>query len=331
MIISRTPVRISLGGGGTDLASYYSKFGGFLIAGAINKYVHISCTKRFENQIRLSYSKTEIVDNISQIKHPIFREALKLVGIESQIELVSISDVPASCGLGTSSTFTVSLLNALYTYKREFINKNNLAEAACYIEIDKLSEPIGKQDQYATTFGGITAFTFNKDGSVVIEPLKMKEEDIEEFNMNTMLFFTGVQRSASDILKKQDESTKKGLANTVDRLHSIKDMGYESKQALESGNIDKFGELLHEHWLTKKGINSKITLELVDEAYEKARSLGALGGKLIGAGGGGFLMIYSSSNRQKIVSVLKKMGLRYMRYRFDMDGSIIIANYNYPF
>ncbi len=331
MIICRTPVRISLGGGGTDLSSYYEQFGGFLVAGAINKYVYINCSTRFSDQIRLSYSKTEIVDSVSQIKHSLFKECLELLKIDKKVELVSISDVPANCGLGTSSTFTVSLLNALYTYKHEPINKYDLAEAACYIEIDKLGAPIGKQDQYISAFGGITAFTFNKDGSVVDEPLKMEEGDVEEFNMNIMLFYTGVQRSASDILKNQNESAKKGSSNTLDRLHRIKEMGYESKQALESGNLDRFGELLHDHWLAKKGLNSKISFGLVDNAYEKARSLGALGGKLIGAGGGGFLMIYSSKNRKKIIKALEMMGLRYMRFRFDFSGSTIIANYNLPF
>lgn len=327
MIICRTPVRISLGGGGTDLPSYYRQYGGFLVAGAINKYIHICCTKRFENQIRLSYSETEIVENIFQIRHRIFKEALRMTGIENQIELVSIADVPANCGLGSSSSFTVSLLHALHTYSRDFISKHNLAEKASRLEIDNLGEPIGKQDQYIATFGGITAFTFNKDDSVSVEPLKISDEDIEEFNNNVMLFYTGIQRSASDILKNQDESTKRKDSNIVERLHQIKEMGYKSREALETGNLDRFGELLHEHWTIKKGISKNISMGLVDEAYEKARNLGALGGKLIGAGGGGFLMIYSSNNRRNIIKAMKEMGLSYMKYNFDFVGSVIIANY----
>lgn len=327
MIICRTPVRISLGGGGTDLASYYSQFGGFLVAAAINKYIHICCSKRFSEQIRLSYSKTEIVNSISEIEHKIFKECLNFTKIDKQIEIVSMADIPANCGLGTSSSFTVSLLNALYTYKRMFISKYDLAEKACEIEIEKLKEPIGKQDQYISTFGGITAFTFNKDGSVIVEPIKMKEEDVEELNNNTLLFYTGVERSASGILRKQNEFSKRKVEDVLCRLHRIKEMGYESRAALESGNIDRFGEILHKHWLTKKGLNSDISLGLVDEAYEEARRLGALGGKLIGAGGGGFLMVYCSKNRRNIIKALNGIGLKYMQYNFDFDGSKIISNH----
>ena len=298
-----------------------------MIAGAINKYVHICCTKRFEEQIRLSYSETEIVDNISQISHIIFKEALRMTGIKNQVELVSIADVPSNCGMGSSSSFTVSLLYALHSYSGEFISKKNLAEKACRLEIDNLGEPIGKQDQYIATFGGITAFTFNMDDSVTVEPLNMREEDIEEFNKNVLLFFTGIKRSASNILRKQNDSTKQKDSNVIDRLHRIKEMGYECRESLESGDLDRFGELLHEHWITKKGLNNDISLEPIDEAYEEARNLGAMGGKLIGAGGGGFLMIYTSNNHRNIIKAMQKKGLKYMRYNFDFEGSKIITNY----
>lgn len=327
MIISRTPVRISLGGGGTDLPSYYRRYGGFLVAGTINKYVQICCSRRFEKQIRLSYSKTEIVDDISQIEHSIFKEALRMSGVQNHIELVSIADVPANCGLGTSSSFTVSVLHALHTHLHKFISKEELAELACRIEIENLGEPIGKQDQYAATFGGITAFTFNTDDSVTVEPLKMTVEDIEEFNNNVLLFYTGMLRKASDILKNQNDSVKQNDVNIIERLHKIKEMGYESRKALESGNLNRFGELLHEHWITKKGLNSNISLGLIDQAHEKARQLGAFGGKLIGAGGGGFLMIYCSENRRNIIKSMEELGLQYFPYNFDFEGSVIIGNY----
>ncbi len=327
MIISRTPVRISLGGGGTDLPSYYRQFGGFLVAAAIDKYVHICCTRRFLEEIRLSYSKTEIVDDAASIEHPIFKEALAMTGVSRHVELVSIADVPASCGLGTSSAFTVSLLHALHAYKRESISAYDLASEACDLEMERLGQPIGKQDQFIASFGGITAFTFKKDDTVVVERLEMSEGDIEELNTNVLMFYTGVQRNASDILKKQDASTKQGAPGIVDRLHRIKEIGLESRKVLESGDLDRFGELLHEHWTTKKGLGSGISLGPVDEAYEEARRLGALGGKLIGAGGGGFLMMYCPGKRREVINALKSKGLAYTRYRFDFVGSTIVANY----
>ena len=235
MIISRAPVRISLGGGGTDLKSYYSKHGGFLIAGAIDKYVFISANKRFQDTIRLSYSQTEIVNNIGEIKHAIFREALNFVTPHNGdgIELVSIADVPANCGLGSSSSFTVSLLNALHAYNREYISQQQLAEEACAIEIEKLGAPIGKQDQYISAFGGITTLTFEKDGKVIVEPVNMKDDAIDELERNTLLYYTGIERSASDILKEQNEKSKKDESAVIESLHQIKKIGYETKKAFE--------------------------------------------------------------------------------------------------
>ncbi len=331
MIICRTPVRISLGGGGTDLPSYYRQYGGFLVAGAINKYVHICCTTRFENQIRLSYSETEIVDSISKIRHRIFKEALRMTGVQNHVELVSIADVPSNSGLGSSSSFTVSVLHALHTYTGDFLTKYDIAERASRLEIDFLGQPIGKQDQYIATFGGITAFTFNMDDTVTIEPLKMHEENIEELNKNILLFYTGLQRSASEILNNQNEKTKEQDDRLVGRLHKIKEMGYKSREALVSGNLDRFGQLLHEHWLTKKGISNRISLDIIDKAYEAALELGALGGKLIGAGGGGFLMIYTAVNHRNIIRSMKEMGLRYMRYHFEFEGTKIVFDHRSVF
>ena len=232
MIISRSPVRLSMGGGGTDLPSYYEKHGGFLMAAAINKYVYIMAEKRFQRTIRLSYSKTEIVDGLEQIEHKIFREALRLAKIENQIELVSMADVPANCGLGTSSTFTVALLNALFEYKKKYITLAQLAETACHIEIDILKDPIGKQDQYASTFGGFNAYWFNTDGTVNVEPVGIKKEKLIELQNNILLFYFERKRSANSILSVQNNKSKEGDKGTIERLHKIKDIGLQTKKIL---------------------------------------------------------------------------------------------------
>ncbi len=320
LIISRAPVRISMGGGGTDLPSYYEKFGGFLLAAAINKYVHILLNKRFEESIRLSYSKTEIVDDIRQIEHSIFRESLKYAGVKKQVEIVSIADVPSNCGLGTSSTFTVALLNALYSYKREYHPLQELAERACHIEINVLKEPIGKQDQYASCFGGFNAYTFNKDGTVDVEPVAISDGAFVELQNNMFLFYLNKKRSAGDILKDQNRKTKQNNDNVIDRLHKIKEIGHYTRKILEKNKIDDFGDLLHEHWLLKRGISKKISDDFIDEVYESARKNGALGGKVIGAGGGGFVLFYVPGNKASFISSMKKFGLHPTWFAFEREG-----------
>lgn len=321
MILSRAPVRLSMGGGGTDLPSYYKEFGGFLLATSINKYVNIVLNKRFEEDIRLSYSKTEIVDDISKIEHRIFREALNYTGIRKQIELASISDVPSNCGLGTSSTFTVALLNALYAYKRDYVSIDKLAEAACHIEIDILKEPIGKQDQYASAYGGFNAYYFNKDGSVNVEPVDIKEEMMIELQNNLFLFYLNITRSASSILSDQNEKSKQKDSSTLDKLHTIKEIGIHTKKVLEQGKINEFGEILHNHWMTKKGLSSKVSDPYIDEAYDIAMKNGAIGGKVVGAGGGGFLMLYCPNNKPKLVEALRKFGLKPTWFSFEFEGA----------
>jgi len=321
MIVSRAPARISMGGGGTDLPSYYSEHGGFLLATSINKYIHILLNKRFEEDIRLSYSKTEIVDDVSKIEHRIFREALLYTGISRQIEIASIADIPSNSGLGTSSSFTVALLNALFGYKRQYISIEKLAEAACEIEIDILKEPIGKQDQYASSFGGFNAYYFNKDGSVNIEPLNIREELLMELQNNLFLFCLNKSRSASSVLTEQNEKSKNKDKDTIERLHKIKDIGFYTKKILEEGKIDEFGEILHNHWLTKKGLSDKISDPFIDEAYELALKNGATGGKVVGAGGGGFLMLYCSNNKSKLIEAMKKIGLKPMWFTFEFEGA----------
>lgn len=323
MIISRAPVRLSLGGGGTDFSYYYEKFEGFLLAAAINKYVYIMVNKRFEESIRLSYSKTEIVDDVNEIEHKIFRETLKYAKIGKQIELVSVADIPAQCGLGTSSAFTVSLLNGIFEYQKKYVSLEELAKIACHIEIDILKEPIGKQDQYAASFGGFRAYWFRKNGGVAIEPVAIREEDMMELQNNIFLFYLNKVRPASLILEAQNKKGKDGDNATLERLHKIKEIGLATKKAFEKGTIDEFGELLHEHWLIKKGLSERITDDFIDEAYDVARKNGAIGGKVVGAGGGGFLLLYCPKNKSRLVSAMKKIGLNPMWFSFEHEGAKI--------
>lgn len=327
MILSRAPTRITLGGGGTDLESYYSKFGGFLIAGAINKYCSVLASRRFYDSIRLSYSKMEIKDNIDQIEHRIFQAAMKLTGIESGVELHSVADVPANCGLGTSSSFTVALLNALHAYKRDFVTQKQLAEEACHIEIDMLGEPIGKQDQYMAAFGGLTCLTFQENGDVLVEPLRVSNEVMDQMESNLLFFFTGKERSASEILREQDERSKQLDPDMIDNLHQIKKIGLETKRYLEKGDINMLGELFHVHWELKKKRSGNMSNPVIDECYDCARKNGAIGGKLIGAGGGGFLMFYCDNGKKpRLIETMRRMGLRWEKAHFDFEGAKILAN-----
>ena len=321
MILSKSPVRLSMGGGGTDLHSYYSEYEGFLLAASINKSVHILLNKRFENDFRLSYSKTEIVENISDIEHPIFREALKFLDVKNKVELVSIADVPSNCGLGTSSAFTVALLNALYTFKRDYVTIEKLAETACHIEIDVLKEPIGKQDQYASAFGGFNAYYFHKDGKVTVEPVNIKDEHLMELQSNMFLFYLKKTRSASNVLTEQNNKSIAKDKNTLERLHKIKEIGIYTKKVLEAGKVDEFGEILHNHWITKKGLSDKVSDGFIDEVYDTALKNGALGGKVVGAGGGGFLLLYCPQNKPKLVESMKKMGLTPTWFNFEFEGA----------
>ena len=329
MIVSRAPVRFSLGGGGTDLPSYSREHGGFLVAAAIDKYVNLCVARRFYENIRLAYSKLEIVDRVDQIEHRIFREALRHVGLDRALELHSLADIPSSSGLGSSSTFTVALLNGLHAFNRNYIGTQQLAEEACQIEIEILKEPIGKQDQYIAAYGGITALTFDKDGSVHVERLPVREEIIDQLESSLLIFYSGVERSASAVLAEQAKTVKANKDDAVARMHRIKEMGYETKKLLLEGDIDRYGELLHEHWMNKRKLASNMTDSVIDEHYDAALKAGALGGKLMGAGGGGFFMFYvRPTERRKVYEVLAGRGLRPMRFRFDFDGARIVANFH---
>lgn len=326
MIITRTPVRISLGGGGTDLPSYYSKRTGALISAAINKYVYVTVNKRFEQSIRVSYSRTEIADHADDIQHPIVREALKLLEVNGGLEITTIADVPASIGLGTSSSFAVGLLSALHTYKRDFVSVQSLAEEAFHIERNLLGEPVGKQDQYVAAFGSITVLDIERSGYVRVNSLWLSDDAIDQLESNLLLFYTGIRRSASEVLADQDKASEEGEEEALQRLDAIKEIGFEVRHAIENGDLHRFGELLDVHWQTKKQLSKKITLPEVDRWYEIARANGALGGKLIGAGGGGFFMFYCEDVKHRLRQALAAEGLREMRFRIDKDGSKVIAN-----
>jgi D-glycero-alpha-D-manno-heptose-7-phosphate kinase len=329
MIVSRAPVRFSLGGGGTDLPSYSRQHGGFIVAGAIDKHIFVCAARRFYDTIRLAYSKMELVDRVDQIEHRIYREALRFSGIEKGIELQSFADVPANSGLGSSGTFTVALLNALHCYNREFVPTMQLAEEASHIEIDVLKEPIGKQDQYISAHGGITAFTFNTDGTVHAERVPMRDEVADELEANLLVFYSGVERAASVVLADQAKTITADQDGAVARMHRIKELGYETRRILIAGTLDQYGELLNEHWTNKRKLTSKMTDSTIDEHYDAAMRAGAIGGKLMGAGGGGFFLFYArSAERRRVHEAMVARGLKPMRFRFDFDGARIVANHH---
>ena len=328
MIITRAPVRIPLGGGGTDLPSYASKYGGFVISAAIDKYTFITVNRRrLDKLIRASYSQTEIVDGVDQVQHPLIREALRLTGIDGGMEITSIGDVPAGSGMGTSGAFTVGLLNALHTLKREQVSRRVLAEEACRIEIDILQEPIGKHDQYLAAYGGITCLDIDRTGHVSAFPASISEDVLEEFERNILLFYTGIVRRSSEVLAEQNKASNRNEVQVIDSLHRIKEIGMEIKTALESGDLRRFGELLHEHWETKKQLSGKISSEQINRWYEIARQKGALGGKIMGAGGGGFFMFYCDNDKARLRQAMAQEGLVEMRFRFDFEGSKVLANF----
>ena len=321
MIIARSPLRISLGGGGTDLPSYYREHGGFLIAAAIDKYVYVTAMRPFTPGIYLKYSELERVDTVSQVRHPIVREALDLLDFNTpQIEITTLADIPAGTGLGSSGSFTTALLRALCAHKRRLIHPQELAEMACHVEIERLGEPIGKQDQYIAAYGGVTCFDFNPDDSVSAVPLDIDTETLHSLEDNLLLFFTGFSRSASSILTDQKNRTRKNDSDMLNNLHYVKELGLRSRQALEAGDPVLFGELMHEHWEHKKKRSGGMSNPKIDEWYALARGNGAIGGKLVGAGGGGFLMFYTE-DRERLKEAMAAVGLEEVRFRFDFEGT----------
>jgi len=326
MIIVRSPLRITLGGGGTDLPSYYREHEGFLVAAAIDKYVYVTVMRPFTEGIYLKYSLLEHVEKVEDIKHPIIREALQMQGLRTpQMEITTLADIPSGTGLGSSGSFTTALVKSLYAHRRKLIHPKDLAEMACHIEIDRLGEPIGKQDQYIAAYGGITCFTFHKDDKVTAEPLKISMETMFDLEDNLLLFFTGYSRSASGILKDQKIRSQNNEVDMLSNLHYVKELGYRSKLALEAGNVFEFGELMHEHWEHKKRRSGGMSNPRIDEWYELGMKNGAIGGKLVGAGGGGFLMFWAA-DRTKLRHAMAKAGLEEVRFRFDFEGTKLMLS-----
>jgi D-glycero-alpha-D-manno-heptose-7-phosphate kinase len=320
MIIVRSPLRVTLGGGGTDLPSYYREHEGFLVAAAIDRYVYITIHQTFQSGFIIKYSQLERVERREDIHHPIVREALALTGVTDKIEITSMADIPAGTGLGSSGSFTTALLRALHAHRKTIISTQDLAEQACYIEIERLREPIGKQDQFIAAYGGVTCFRFNKNDAVEVWPAAVSAETLYNLEDGLVMFFTGTSRSASAILKDQDDRSKSKDSVIIDNLHYVKDLGLRSLKALEAGDLRKFGALMDEHWQHKKKRSGTMSNPEIDKWYELAMRNGALGGKLIGAGGGGFLLFYTE-DKKPVRHALREAGLEEVRIRFDFEGT----------
>ena len=326
MIITRSPLRISLGGGGTDLPSYYRDYSGFLISAAIDKYVYVTIMRPFTEGIFLKYSKLERVDLVDEVHHPIIREALRMMELRTpQIEITTLADIPSGTGLGSSGSFTTALVKALYAHRRRLIHPSELAKIACEIEIDRLGEPVGKQDQYIAAFGGITSFRFQTDDEVEAKPVNINMDTLFDLEDNLLLFFTGFSRSAGSILKDQDTRTQESDQEMLNNLHYVKELGLRSRKALEEGKTREFGEIMHEHWEHKKRRSGGMSNPEINEWYEAAKDNGAIGGKLVGAGGGGFLMFYTE-DRSKLRKTMAHAGLEEVRFRFDFEGTKILMS-----
>lgn len=326
MIIARSPLRITLGGGGTDLPSYYREHEGFLIAAAIDKYVYVTVLRPFTEGIYLKYSELEHVSRVEEVNHRIIKEALLMENLRTpQVEITTLADIPAGTGLGSSGSFTTALLKALYTHRKKALHQEDLAELACHIEIDRLGEPIGKQDQYAAAVGGLTCYTFHNNDKVTCEPLKIGMKTMFDLEDNLLLFFTGFSRSASGILKDQKSKSVANDGDMLANLHYVKDLGYRSKNALEAGDTVLFGELMHEHWEHKKKRSGGMSNPQIDQWYDLAMRNGAVGGKLVGAGGGGFLM-FMAEDRNKLRTAMAGAGLEEVRFKFDFEGTKVVLS-----
>ncbi len=327
MIITRTPFRITLGGGGTDLPGYYSKHGGFVLSAALNKYMFIYLnTPIVDDLVRVKYSKTEVVEDVSEIEHELAREAMRLFGIRKAIEVISMADVPAGTGLGSSSCYLVGLLNALHTLSRRPMSRQELAEEACHIELDVLGKPIGKQDQYLAAFGGVTALHIAKDGTVDVESIVPSPECLEELESRIVLFYTGLSRSTEGILAEQTRELQKDSSAVEGYYSQIKEIGVEIYTHLKRGNVRRLGEMLDEHWRAKKKLGAGIASARIDRLYDVARANGALGGKISGAGGGGFFLFYAEEGKKELRSAMQAEGLREMRFRIDFEGSKVLMD-----
>ena len=325
MIITRTPFRVTLGGGGTDLPSFYQQHGGFILAVAIDKYMFLNVnTPIVDDKIRVRYTRSELVDHVDEVQHTLAREALRHFGVTNGIEIVSIADIPAGTGVGSSSSYLVGLLNALHALLQDQATPQKLAEEACHIELEVLNKPIGKQDQYMAAFGGLTALDIKPDGRVDVTRLDLDVDLVENLEHNILMFYTNEMRDATTILKKQDEATRNRDRTVIASLREIKDIGLEISSAISKGELRRFGELLDVHWQSKKRLSEGISNRHIDAWYELAKQNGAIGGKISGAGGGGFLMLYCEEHKTRLREAMRGAGLRELKFRFDFEGSKVV-------
>ena len=329
MILARAPLRIPLGGGGTDLPSYYSQFGGFILSAAINKYVYIYVNRpAADDLLRIKYSKYEETDQIENIVHDLVRPALQELGLTAGVEIVSMADVPAGTGMGSSGSYLVALLTALYAFKRERIPTQALAEQAVHIEMDLAQHPVGKHDHYLAAFGGITCLDIECNGKVHVSPLDIPAYVADELRASLLIFYTGMMRSSSVVLNEQKRDTEKGDRTVLESLHRTRQIGLEIKESLEQGDLDRFGQLLDEHWQNKKLRSTKISDSRLDCLYDLAKVNGALGGKIMGAGGGGFFVFYCQNGfKAGVRRALKAEGLREVPFDFDYEGAKVLVNF----
>ena len=324
MIITRTPLRITLGGGGTDLPSYFERFGGFVLSAAINRYIYIVINRTFSDEYLIKYSELERTRDVDSIDHPIVREALRLHPMERGIELVSVADIPAGTGLGSSGAFTVGVLRTMYAYRREHVTAANLAHEACEIEIGRLGRPVGKQDQYIAAFGGLTCLSFEKDGQVNVSPILVSNETLQDLEEHLCMFFTGYSRAADSVLQHQKARSEAGDAEMLSNLHYVKENGWATKAALESGDMSEFARLMDDHWQNKRKRSPEMSNTDIDRWYDKAMDHGAIGGKLVGAGSGGFLLFYAK-DQDALRGAMRDEGLNEVRFQFDHDGSSVLV------
>lgn len=328
MIVTRTPFRVTLGGGGTDLPSYYEKYGGFIFAAGIDKYMYINVNQpTSDDLIRIKYSESETVTSVNDVRHKVAKEVLRFTGVEKNIEISSIADIPAGTGLGSSSCYAVGLLHGLHTLKREYVSLEGMAEEDFKIEAQMLKRPVGKQDPYMAALGGLTVLEIGKDGKVKTRKANVSMEVADELNQNLLIFFTGLTRSADTILTEQAKAVTQDKKEVVESMHYIKELGYEILEAVEDGNLDEVGKKFHAHWQHKKKISDKMTNPEFDKIYETALESGALGGKISGAGGGGFFTFYVPQNHRKFREAMRQFNLREMRYRFDFEGSKVLVDF----
>jgi D-glycero-alpha-D-manno-heptose-7-phosphate kinase len=322
MIITRTPFRVTLGGGGTDLPSFYREHGGFILAVAIDKYMYLNVnTPIVDDKIRVKYAQSELVDHVDEVQHTLAREALRYFNVARGIEIVSLADIPAGTGLGSSSAYLVGLLNALHALTQNPVGPERLAEEACHIELDILKKPIGKQDQYMAAIGGLTVLDITRDGKVQVTRVGLDIEILEALEHNVLMFYTHDMRDATAILSKQDSAAKRNDRTVVSSLQEIKGIGIEIRSAIVAGDLRRFGELMDVHWQLKKRLSEGITNPQIDAWYELAKRHGAIGGKISGAGGGGFLMLYCDESKAQLREAMRAAGLRELNFRFDFEGS----------